>query len=257
MAEVIDDFLRLTVEEVRRFGGRVTQFRGDGFIALFGGPVADEDHAHRAALAAWAILSRLEERAGEDAGGRGDLEVRVGAEHGRGGRRRHAGARRRAAGHRRAGVGLPQRHHPARRPRWREHPAGGHPRGEGPARDARPSTGRRSAAPAGVGRRGRAEAIDPATPAGRTWRASARRSPPSSAPSTARFVSTTSCRRPSRTSSGSAAASPSLSAMASSRSSARRSRTRIMRTGPRSRPGRSSRAGRARARGAFARCGWA
>ena len=78
MAEVIDDFLRLTVEEVRRFGGRVTQFRGDGFIALFGDSVADEDHAHRAALAAWAILSSLGERAGEDAGGRGDLEVRVG-----------------------------------------------------------------------------------------------------------------------------------------------------------------------------------
>jgi tetratricopeptide (TPR) repeat protein len=37
----------------------VTQFLGDGFLALFGAPLAHEDHAHRGVLAAWSILATL------------------------------------------------------------------------------------------------------------------------------------------------------------------------------------------------------
>src|SRR3954463_5322752 len=40
---------------VKRFGGTVGSFTGDGIMAVFGAPVAMEDHAVRACLAALAI----------------------------------------------------------------------------------------------------------------------------------------------------------------------------------------------------------
>ena len=41
--------------------GTVNQFLGDGFMALFGAPVAHEDHVRRALLAALGIRDRLKE----------------------------------------------------------------------------------------------------------------------------------------------------------------------------------------------------
>jgi adenylate cyclase len=40
---------------VQRYGGTVQQFTGDGVMAVFGAPVALEDHAFRACLSALAI----------------------------------------------------------------------------------------------------------------------------------------------------------------------------------------------------------
>src|SRR5437879_3824022 len=59
MHELMDRALRLMAEAVHRYEGTVNQFLGDGLMALFGAPVALEDHALRAVQAALAIHETL------------------------------------------------------------------------------------------------------------------------------------------------------------------------------------------------------
>ena len=47
----------LMLAEVHRYEGTVNQFLGDGIMALFGAPIAHEDHARRAVHAALGIQS--------------------------------------------------------------------------------------------------------------------------------------------------------------------------------------------------------
>jgi class 3 adenylate cyclase len=61
MHALLNRFFELAVAEVHRYEGTVNQFLGDGFMALFGAPVAHEDHARRAVLAAVAIRRALGE----------------------------------------------------------------------------------------------------------------------------------------------------------------------------------------------------
>ena len=49
---IVEDFFEVAAEGVHRFEGTVLQFTGDGVMALFGAPIAHEDHAQRACLAA-------------------------------------------------------------------------------------------------------------------------------------------------------------------------------------------------------------
>src|SRR5215469_814666 len=49
---IVDPALRLMMEAVQRYGGYVAQSTGDGIFALFGAPVAHEDHPQRSLLAA-------------------------------------------------------------------------------------------------------------------------------------------------------------------------------------------------------------
>jgi class 3 adenylate cyclase/tetratricopeptide (TPR) repeat protein len=50
----------LMLDEVHRYEGTVNQFLGDGIMALFGAPIAHEDHAQRAVHAALGVQNRLE-----------------------------------------------------------------------------------------------------------------------------------------------------------------------------------------------------
>ena len=59
MHEVLDRLFQIAGEEVSRFGGAINKHLGDGFLALVGTPVAHEDHALRAVLAALALQERI------------------------------------------------------------------------------------------------------------------------------------------------------------------------------------------------------
>jgi class 3 adenylate cyclase/tetratricopeptide (TPR) repeat protein len=56
---------------VQRYDGTLVQVSGEGFVALFGAPVAHEDHARRAVLAAVELRQRLQEEAACSAQTRG------------------------------------------------------------------------------------------------------------------------------------------------------------------------------------------
>jgi class 3 adenylate cyclase len=52
-------FFALVLEEVERYGGTLQRVLDDGALVLFGAPLAHEDHAQRAVLAALALQQRL------------------------------------------------------------------------------------------------------------------------------------------------------------------------------------------------------
>jgi class 3 adenylate cyclase/tetratricopeptide (TPR) repeat protein len=79
MHQLMDRVLRLMADGVHRYHGTVNQFLGDGLMALFGAPVALEDHPLSAVLAALAIRETLGGFGEELKRERGvDLRVRLG-----------------------------------------------------------------------------------------------------------------------------------------------------------------------------------
>ena len=48
--EVMNHVFQLLEAEVYRFGGEISQFRGDGLVAFFGATTAHEDDPERAVL---------------------------------------------------------------------------------------------------------------------------------------------------------------------------------------------------------------
>jgi class 3 adenylate cyclase len=58
---ILERFFEILTEGVHRFEGTVNQYTGDGIMALFGAPIAHEDHAQRACFAALHLLERLRE----------------------------------------------------------------------------------------------------------------------------------------------------------------------------------------------------
>ena len=84
---IIDPALRIMVDAVRQYDGYVVQSTGDGIFALFGAPLAHEDHPQRALYAALRMqqaLQQLAERLAkpEDHRPKPVLEARVGVNSG-------------------------------------------------------------------------------------------------------------------------------------------------------------------------------
>jgi class 3 adenylate cyclase len=62
---ILDRFFQILTEGVHRFEGTVNQYTGDGIMALFGAPIAHEDHAQRACYAALHLREELQKFARE------------------------------------------------------------------------------------------------------------------------------------------------------------------------------------------------
>jgi class 3 adenylate cyclase/tetratricopeptide (TPR) repeat protein len=77
--KIMQRFFSLLAETVTRFEGTVDKFTGDGIMAVFGAPVAHEDHARRACYAALQMLDDVSEYAAELRRGSGlNFSTRIG-----------------------------------------------------------------------------------------------------------------------------------------------------------------------------------
>ncbi len=56
---LMDRCFKLLMDEIHEYEGTITQFSGDGIMALFGAPIAHEDHARRACHAALSIQEAM------------------------------------------------------------------------------------------------------------------------------------------------------------------------------------------------------
>jgi class 3 adenylate cyclase len=84
LREIMAELVGSGAAVVRRYGGTMEKFTGDGLMALFGAPVALEDHAIRACLAALSIQEEANRLAAEVRRRDGvDLRLRVGLNSGR------------------------------------------------------------------------------------------------------------------------------------------------------------------------------
>jgi class 3 adenylate cyclase/tetratricopeptide (TPR) repeat protein len=77
--QLLDPAIHLMMDAVHRFEGTVNQVLGDGIMALFGAPIAHEDHALRACYAALAMQATMQPTTEEVRRTRGlELRMRVG-----------------------------------------------------------------------------------------------------------------------------------------------------------------------------------
>jgi class 3 adenylate cyclase/tetratricopeptide (TPR) repeat protein len=77
--QLLDPAIHIMMEAVHRFEGTVNQVLGDGIMALFGAPIAHEDHALRACYAALAMQAAMQPYADEVLRSHGiAMRIRVG-----------------------------------------------------------------------------------------------------------------------------------------------------------------------------------
>ncbi|KUI11555.1 cyclase [Mycobacterium sp. GA-1285] len=76
LREIMTDLVERAAAAVQRYGGGVVEYTGDGVMAIFGAPIALEDHAFRACLAALAIQEQAR-RLAEEVWHRDGVELRV------------------------------------------------------------------------------------------------------------------------------------------------------------------------------------
>jgi class 3 adenylate cyclase len=76
---IVDPALKLMIDAVHRYGGYLVQSTGDGIFALFGAPVAHEDHPQRGLYAALRLQEHLSRYSNQlRSQGRVPLQARVG-----------------------------------------------------------------------------------------------------------------------------------------------------------------------------------
>ncbi|MEJ2099957.1 MAG: adenylate/guanylate cyclase domain-containing protein [Desulfobacterales bacterium] len=63
--QIMDGCFKILMDEIHQYEGTINQFTGDGVMAIFGAPVAHENHAQRACYAALAVRSMIQNY-GED-----------------------------------------------------------------------------------------------------------------------------------------------------------------------------------------------
>ena len=79
LREIMSELLDRSTAVVKRYGGTLSQFTGDGIMAVFGAPITLEDHAVRACLAALAIQDEAAQLAIEIQDRDGvELQLRIG-----------------------------------------------------------------------------------------------------------------------------------------------------------------------------------
>src|SRR6058998_3535721 len=77
--KLLDPVLELMMDAVHRYEGTVNQVMGDGIMALFGAPLAHEDHAVRACFAAFRMQDAIKTYAGGVFRSRGVIvQIRIG-----------------------------------------------------------------------------------------------------------------------------------------------------------------------------------
>jgi class 3 adenylate cyclase/tetratricopeptide (TPR) repeat protein len=77
--KILDPALERMMEAVHRYEGTVNQVMGDGIMALFGAPLAHEDHAVRACYAALRMLESMKRYADDTRRSHGvEIQIRVG-----------------------------------------------------------------------------------------------------------------------------------------------------------------------------------
>ena len=77
---IVDPALKLMIDAVQRYDGYVVQSTGDGIFAIFGAPIAHEDHPQRALYAALRMQEELRRYSTKlVAGGGNPIEARIGA----------------------------------------------------------------------------------------------------------------------------------------------------------------------------------
>ena len=76
---LLDSVVNVMIEAVHRYEGMVNKILGDGIMALFGAPLAHEDHAARACYAALAMQETVRRAAEETRRNHGvEMQIRVG-----------------------------------------------------------------------------------------------------------------------------------------------------------------------------------
>jgi class 3 adenylate cyclase/tetratricopeptide (TPR) repeat protein len=77
--QIMEGCFKVLMDEIHRYEGMITHFSGDGILALFGAPLAHEDHMQRACYAALSIQHALRDYGGRIRKKYGvDFKMRVG-----------------------------------------------------------------------------------------------------------------------------------------------------------------------------------